>query len=1368
MRKRIVDKREKKREPRERKTAEMTFGFQLSLLFSRFSTINILLFALCFLLCPKPAPAANITWTQYTGTANGTTWPYTDSWNQPWYDPVAERVVLPEQSSNSGSIYANALFLFNTQSPSSFARGFNSGTTNNVCSSQSDSSTVLKDRHYYAQGWMDTKRDLYFQVGGNCGGQQQDMYYFTGPSFTNATQLLPTTLPLAATGGASGDGGQASCAYDSIHDAAVCTGYDGGNATHPLWKYCSTIGNPGGALTSAQTADGFCDAGSTNNWEEFLHGSSWPGNRWSVGFVYDSVNRKFVMWGGATNTWSNTYNEVWTYDPATNAIAGPLAGSSSCVDDIVQPGMIFNPNKGLVMIHTTTNEDCTYSVATQTWGTVSSNNGGPTQSCGNCDGMAYDVANDALVYWRGSQTTGGDIWVGALGSSSLSPDTTPPTISITAPTAAMSLSGTVSITVSAADPGVPGQSNSGVANVQFQLDGNNLGSAVTSSPYSMSWDTTQSANGSHTLTAIATDTAGNSATALSVIITVSNTSGTPPLGSGPVGNGITISEQDGVATTNYPIQVGRPFVQGDIRQYPQAVINGVAVPTQADVKTRWLDGSVKHAIISFLIPNLPANGTASIVFQNQSSNNNTAPTQAQMLAPAFNFDAHMVMTNGITATPSARQVLTDWDGSTSSDLGPVKLWTQGPIATTVILADHSTTRKYDVGSDSNRSFRPIFHATFWPGINKVRVRFIGEIANTTSLQDQNYDLALTVGQSNPQTVYTKTGILHTVLSRWTKEFWIGGAPSHIAMNPNLAYLVKTKFMASYDTSKIMPESAIASESSNWTGATQDLYDAGNWQPVMGNPGGRQDIGPYPTWSLDWVYSGDFRLQQMAFGNADLAAAWPMHIREGVSGRFFDRAHTTSALGRVLSNTARPTTSLASGFSYPYTVPADQITFVGATAATPWQPDGAHQPDPFVLQYMLSGDYWYLEEMQFWAAYSAATYNGAATTVSYGRGPTGAEGGIQDQVRGDAWIFRSRVETALLSPDNSPEQSYFNTLINDAIALWEGKRNITGTQFQGTTNWTWQNAFIRSATGSPWEMTTWPVSSTLNLGVPPLGNWEAPNTDSGGNFYGNLDHTTTEAMTQEWMEAFLIMELGRAKELGYPTDALLKSVAPHLIGQLTDPGYNPYLSATYETPTVSLLTNAWFTNWADAKSGYISSFQTLTTWPDEAFPSDLDQSYALIIRAAASYLPGLTAGSLSGNDAWNWAYAHVLNDSLLNTDPKWAILPRLSVPPSQPPTNPPPVPVNPGQTLSVRVYPNPWRSDKHAGHARITFDGLVANTTINLFTVSGHKVKNLSTSESKIDWDLTNDSGDKVASGVYLYVIADSAGDKVKGKVAVIK
>jgi len=69
---------------------------------------------------------------------------------------------------------------------------------------------------------------------------------------------------------------------------------------------------------------------------------------------------------------------------------------------------------------------------------------------------------------------------------------------------------------------------------------------------------------------------------------------------------------------------------------------------------------------------------------------------------------------------------------------------------------------------------------------------------------------------------------------------------------------------------------------------------------------------------------------------------------------------------------------------------------------------------------------------------------------------------------------------------------------------------------------------------------------------------------------------------------------------------------------------------------------------------------------------------------------------------------------------------------------------------------------------ITFDGFAVGTTIKIFTVSAHEVKELQTDGPKITWDLSDDSGDKVASGIYLYVITDSRGDKVRGKIGVIK
>jgi len=102
---------------------------------------------------------------------------------------------------------------------------------------------------------------------------------------------------------------------------------------------------------------------------------------------------------------------------------------------------------------------------------------------------------------------------------------------------------------------------------------------------------------------------------------------------------------------------------------------------------------------------------------------------------------------------------------------------------------------------------------------------------------------------------------------------------------------------------------------------------------------------------------------------------------------------------------------------------------------------------------------------------------------------------------------------------------------------------------------------------------------------------------------------------------------------------------------------------------------------------------------------------------------------------------------------------ISTPPG---SNPPTTTVAP-LTLNVRVYPNPWRSDKHAGHPSMIFDGLTTGTTIKLFTTSGHKVKELHTDGPSIPWDLTNDSGDKIASGIYIYLVTDSRGGQGPGK-----
>jgi len=100
-------------------------------------------------------------------------------------------------------------------------------------------------------------------------------------------------------------------------------------------------------------------------------------------------------------------------------------------------------------------------------------------------------------------------------------DSSPPTASMTAPANNAQVSGTsVPLTATATD-------DVGVASVQFSVDGTNIQLPVTTpstgtSTYGLSWDSTTISNGSHTLSAIAKDNAGNPSAASSVTVTVNN------------------------------------------------------------------------------------------------------------------------------------------------------------------------------------------------------------------------------------------------------------------------------------------------------------------------------------------------------------------------------------------------------------------------------------------------------------------------------------------------------------------------------------------------------------------------------------------------------------------------------------------------------------------------------------------------------------------------------------------------------------------------------------------------------------------------------------------------------------------------------
>jgi len=155
-------------------------------------------------------------------------------------------------------------------------------------------------------------------------------------------------------------------------------------------------------------------------------------------------------------------------------------------------------------------------------------------------------------------------------------DSTSPAVNISSPAGGAIVSGSVTIAVTATD-------NVGVTSVSLTIDGV-AGGTDSSSPYGFQWDSTTAINGTHTLTASASDAAGNSSSS-SVTVTVSNS--LPPADFTPPTETITSPLDGTTLPTNASIYVNASDNVGVVRN--ELYVDGVLVSSSisAPFTTKW-------------------------------------------------------------------------------------------------------------------------------------------------------------------------------------------------------------------------------------------------------------------------------------------------------------------------------------------------------------------------------------------------------------------------------------------------------------------------------------------------------------------------------------------------------------------------------------------------------------------------------------------------------------------------------------------------------------------------------------------------------------------------------------------------------------
>ena len=543
--------------------------------------------------------------------------------------------------------------------------------------------------------------------------------------------------------------------------------------------------------------------------------------------------------------------------------------------------------------------------------------------------------------------------------------------------------------------------------------------------------------------------------------------------------------------------------------------NGSTLPLQVDVKATHDDGSVRHAVISASIPQLAAGTTETITLikNSKASPSAVAATPSAILAAGFTAAINVTM-NGQIYSASADNLLKS---------GKYTNWLAGPIVNEWQV---SAPLKNAQGLE-HPHLTARFAIRAYSGQNKARVDVTLENnwAYEPGPQNFTYDTQILVGN---QTVYSKAGLTHSHHARWRKVFWWGTDPQ-IHIQHNTAYLIASKAVPNYDQSIVFTAASITPITAKFTGAVTEPMGSGMAEPYMPAPGGRPDIGLMPGWAATYLLTMDKEAKRATLGTADLAGSWSMHYRDKITDRpvsLIDFPYMT-LLGTP-GDTINPATKKSESF------PA-----CGGVCTNTNTADSAHDPAFSYLPYLVTGDYYHLEELQFWAMYNLFQSNpGYRDNVK----------GLfhQTQVRGQAWILRSLAEAAYITPNNDVLKTQFATFLSD--------------------NLDWYNLTYSNNTSA--------------------------NNALGAIFDGGSTEYNSKRGIAPWMDDFFTSAAGHARELGYNKAApLLSWKAKFPIMRMIDPGYCWILGSIYALNVRDSATSSYYTTLAEA---YLASSPSALT------------------------------------------------------------------------------------------------------------------------------------------------------------------------------
>lgn len=535
-------------------------------------------------------------------------------------------------------------------------------------------------------------------------------------------------------------------------------------------------------------------------------------------------------------------------------------------------------------------------------------------------------------------------------------------------------------------------------------------------------------------------------------------------------------QNTGAAQAAVPVTFGQVFAAGDVKKSDVLVgtLDGATVPLQSDVKATYADGSVRHAIISVIVPKLAAGSTGTMALSTGGAATAGASTPADLLATGFTASVSTTI-NGIKYTASADQLLKD---------GTKATWLAGAVANEWLESAPLTTA--DGVAHPHLSAR--FAIRYYAAVQKARVDVAieNDWAYEPGPQNFTYDAEILVGGKS---VYTKAALTHLHHARWHKVLWWGDAPA-VNVQANTKYLIASKAVPNYDQSVSPSDATLAGMVKFSAGGSAEPMTIGLATAYMPTTGAHDDIGILPMWQAAYVLSMDVRARDATTATGDGSGSFSVHYRD-------------RATDRPVSLSSYPYMTIDGRSTDTYNPVAKRYeSFPGCAAdcSTPYTADTGHHPSLAYLPYLATGDYYYLEEMQFWALYNILKANPGYR--GYGSGLV-----ISEQLRGQAWALRTLAQAAAFTPDADPLKADLVGFMNNNLDWYNG---------------------------------TYTNNATANkLGIIVNGFSIAYNGDTG---------------TAPWMDDFFTSAIGYAVDLGFDrASPLLTWKAKFPVSRMTAPG-----------------------------------------------------------------------------------------------------------------------------------------------------------------------------------------------------------------------